>query len=66
MSDTIYNRPIQLLSNEEVNEVVTKAIQDEKKNKGGKHVHKSQLISEKTFFKSKLFNRSYGNDIDFD
>lgn len=55
----VFNQPMHLLSNEEVYEIIKKAIKQERKFKQGKHVHKSEIITQKKFFKSKLFNKSH-------
>lgn len=54
-----YNSPIQLLTNEQVSEIVKGAILEEMERKKEKNKSRKRLIKPEKFFKSKLFNKKW-------
>lgn len=57
MSVQLYNQPLQFLSNEEILEIVSDAIKEEKKKKQKSKTKGSVTINR--FLKSKLFNKKW-------
>lgn len=56
MNGKIYNKPITLLSNKDIQEIISEAIREERKNKKEAN-KKKQIITPYKFFNSNIFNR---------